>query len=107
MYMEFVYRILLVLVTAAFFVTCDTLSAHWGRNGGILYLLLIINLAPIGYFLFAFLNRSNSLSISSGMVNMVIIIGTIAIGVFGFHDALTAKQIIGLILAVCAVILMI
>ncbi len=105
--MEFLYRIFLILLTASFFIICDSLSAYWGRNGGVLYLLLIINLAPIGYFLFALLNRTNSLSISSGLVNMVIIIGTITIGIFGFQDALTVRQIFGLAFSLVAVALMI
>jgi len=104
--MELLYRVFLVLLTASFFIICDTMSAYWGRNGGVIYLILIINLAPIGYFLFAFLNRTNSLSISSGLVNMMLIIGTVSIGIFGFHDALTIRQMVGLTFSIIAVALM-
>lgn len=105
--MELLSRILFVLFTASFFVICDTLSAYWGRNGGVWYLVSIIALAPLGYLMFALLNRTNSLSVSSGLVNTMIIIGTIMIGILGFQDALTVKQGVGLFFAVLAVGLMI
>jgi multidrug transporter EmrE-like cation transporter len=66
----------------------------------------MFNLAPFGYILFGKLNESTSLSIASGLVNMTIIIGTVLVGVFIFHDALTTKQIIGLLFAILAVALM-
>lgn len=45
--------------------------------------------------------------VSSGLIDTMIIIGTIMIGILGFQDALTVKQGVGLVFAVLAVGLMV
>lgn len=103
---ESLARIGFALLTASFFIVCDSLSANWGKTGNITSLIIMFNLAPFGYILFGKLNESTSLSIASGLVNMTIIIGTVLVGIFVFHDTLSTRQIIGLVSAVLAVALM-
>ena len=96
----------LIIGSAALFILSDFFSANWGKTGSIKSLILMFLLAPFGYLLFGLLNKSTSLSISSGLVNMILLIGTILVGFFYFHDAVTTRQIIGLSFALIAIVLM-
>lgn len=100
------YKWLLIIGSALLFIASDYLSAYWGKMGNASSLLLAFVTAPVGYYLFGLLNRNNSLSVSSGLVNTILIIGTILIGIFYFHDVITLKQKIGLVFAVTAVMLL-
>ncbi len=100
-------RWLLIIISAGFFIVSDSLSANWGKTGNMSSLILVCLIAPVGYFFFGLLNRNNSLSVSSGLVNMILIIGTIFMGIFYFKDDITPRQKLGLIFAVTAVVLMI
>lgn len=104
--MEHLYKWFLILSSAAMFILCDSLSANWGKTRNATSIIIMFALAPLAYLIFAELNKKESLSISSGLVNMMIIIGAILIGVFYFKDVITVKQGLGLFLAVLAVILM-
>lgn len=95
----------LVLSCAAVFVICDALSAAWGKSGDPWYLTLVFALAPLGYLLFGIINNTRTLSVSSGLVNSVIVISTVFIGIFYFGDELTIKQTLGLVCAVAAILL--
>ena len=103
----FFYKWALIVACALIFILCDAFSASWGRNDDIRSLAIMCILAPIGYFIFGLINRNSNLAVSSGIVNMILIIGTIIISIFYFGDALTIRQSLGLIFAVTAVALMI
>lgn len=96
----------IVLGSALLFILSDSLSANWGKNGNVWSLVIMCFVAPVGYVLFGLLNRNTSLSVSSGLVNIFLIIGTILIGIFYFDDVLTTRQSFGLIFAIIAVILL-
>jgi len=97
---------LLIIGSTAVFILCDSFAANWGKSNGKISLLLLFVLSPVGYILFGILNSTKSLSVSSGLVNMGLLVGTVLVGVFYFHDELTARQMAGLIFAVMAVIFM-
>lgn len=103
----FFYKWMLIIICAAAFILCDTLSAHWGRTNNQASLVTMSILAPIGYIVFGQTNRNSNLAVSSGMVNMMLIIGTIMISIFYFKDVLTIRQTFGLGFAITAVGLMI
>lgn len=104
--MSVLLRIGFVLLAASFFIACDVLSAHWGKTGGAFLLLLLWPVAPVGYLVFGILNRNTSLSISAGLVNTTIAIGTILIGLFAYHEVLSIRQYFGLLFAVISVLLL-
>lgn len=101
--MRIILQWTLILISASAFVLCDYLSANWGKNNSVVSLFIMFSIAPIAYVLFGILNRTKSLSVSSGLVNMLLLIGTILVGIFIFKDQLNIKQIIGLIFAITAI----
>ena len=96
----------LIIGTASLFVFSDFLSAHWGKTGNIYSIIVMIFIAPLGYFFFGVLNKKMSLAISSVLVNLMIILGGVLIGIFYFKEILTLKQIIGLLFGAVAIILL-
>ncbi len=83
---------ILIIGSALTFIFSDWLAANWGKNGSLLSLLLMCVVAPTGYVLFGLLNRYKSLSVSSGLVNVILIIGTVLIGVTFFDDVKLLPQ---------------
>lgn len=98
---------LLIISSAGMFILADSLAANWGKNGSITSILLMCVIAPLGYLLFGKLNSMQSLSVSSGLVNMILIVGTVIVGITIFQDEVTTRQWIGLCLAFLAVAFMI
>lgn len=98
-------HIFLVLSCAAVFIICDTLSAIWGKTLDPKYLTIIFALSPIGYFLFGRITTTQGLAISSGLLNCMIVISTVFIGVFFFGEELAVRQVVGLVFAVAAILL--
>jgi multidrug transporter EmrE-like cation transporter len=96
----------LIVLTALPFVACDSLAARWGKFNCWWSFAGMCILAPIGYILFGFLNKTMTLSASSGLVNMAIVTMTILIGIFLFKDDVTTPQKWGLALAVVVVYLL-
>ncbi len=105
--MQLLYQWLLIFISAALFVYCDYLSTNWARFNSLYSIVGVFVLAPIGYILFGLLTRSKTVSVSSGLVNMFLLIGTILVGIFLFKDALSIKQEMGLVLAVIAIALLV
>ena len=97
---------LLVGIATFIFILSDSLSASWGKSGNLIALIAVCFLAPFGYFFFGLLSKNNTLSVASGLVNVMIVIGTILIGIFYFNDDITYRQKIGLVFAVLSVFLM-
>jgi hypothetical protein len=100
------YKWFLILLSAAIFVLSDTLSASWGKTGNRFSLIAMLITAPLGYIAFAILNKNTTLSVSSGLVNIFLLIGTICVGIFYFGDSLTIRQGAGLVFATVAVVLL-
>jgi drug/metabolite transporter (DMT)-like permease len=93
------HKILLLTVLAAVaFVTCDALSAHWGKNGSRVSLISFSVLSPMGYLLFGYLNRFQKLAVAGIVVNLVIAMGTVAVGLLLFHEQLTRRETLGVVL---------
>lgn len=94
------------LGAAALFILCDSLAAHWGKTQSWVSLAIVLVLGPFAYILFGLLNESKSLAVSSGMVNIMLIIGTVLVSVFVFKESLTLREWIGLGFGVIALVLM-
>ena len=106
-------RIGLAVSSALLFILCDALSAKWARvEGGrysltaVLYVGAMIILATASYLLFGLLTKRVGVSVSSGLVNTSIVIGTILLGIFYFRDHLTVREAIGLMFAIVSVIML-
>ena len=101
--MDKIRLVLLVIATALPFIVCDVLAAMWAKKGGAKILFILIALSPVGYILFAYVNKKMSLSMSTGWVSVAIVVGTIAVGFFYFGDQLEFRHKIALMLIIVAV----
>ncbi|TSD00335.1 MAG: hypothetical protein Greene101449_205 [Candidatus Peregrinibacteria bacterium Greene1014_49] len=101
--MEIFVRFAAPLLAVIGFVLADWFSVKWFESGNIYYLPIIATLAVFAYWLFGWVSSATSLSITSGLINTGIVIGSIAMGLFLRNDTLDLQQKIGLILAVLAV----
>jgi hypothetical protein len=90
--------LLLTILAAAAAVICDGLSAHWGKSGNRISLLAFCILSPSSYILFGYLNRFQKLAVAGILVNLTIAIGAVAVGLFLFHEQLTRRETVGLVL---------
>ena len=98
--------ILLVIISATLLILGDALAAKWGRNGGSALLLSLFVIPPIGYIFFGYLNASKGLAVSSGLVNVAILVGSILVGLFFFEEELSSRQWLGLCMAGVSIVLL-
>jgi drug/metabolite transporter (DMT)-like permease len=103
---SFLVQWLLVAGSSIILVLCDILATYWGKTGNLLALISMSILAPLGFILFALLTQSKGLAISSGIVNMIVLLIGIGVGVGVFRDEITTRQVIGLLMALGAIVLL-
>ncbi|MFH1010721.1 MAG: hypothetical protein V1784_05745 [bacterium] len=99
-------KLLLILLSAGLFILADSFSANWGKNGGVLSLVLMCIVGSIGYVFFGLLNQKVQLGIAGGLVNVVLIVGVVFIGWIYFGESLMFRQYAGLVLAGLAILLL-
>ena len=97
---------ILMLASAALFIFCDALSAHWGKTDSHRSLAALLVLAPFSYFLFALITRQVGLAVAGALVNSVVVAGAIVIGVLVFGEELSRTQFAGVAMAFAAVTLL-
>jgi drug/metabolite transporter (DMT)-like permease len=85
------------------FVLVDFFSVKWVETGKAIYIPVLIFLGLAAYRTFGWVGAQTSLSITSGLINTGIVIGSILVGILIRHDSLDLQQRIGLILAVVAI----
>ncbi|MCC5628204.1 hypothetical protein [Nostoc sphaeroides] len=86
---------------------CDLLSANWGKTGNWKSLVIVCILSPITYLFFGLLNPKIELGLAGSLlVNLLIVMGTVLVGRFYFHEILTATHLVGLFFAFVAIILL-
>jgi drug/metabolite transporter (DMT)-like permease len=100
------YQFLLALLSSGFFVAANVITSHWSKTEQTLLLIPVVIFSFVGYILFGLLIKQSNLAISSGLVDALIVIFSILIGIFILNDTVTNRQLIGLILACLAVILL-
>ncbi|KKP43024.1 MAG: hypothetical protein A2639_01745 [Candidatus Staskawiczbacteria bacterium RIFCSPHIGHO2_01_FULL_34_27] len=105
--MNIFYQFLFIFVTTGFFVACNVITAQWAKTGQNLLWIPVFVCAMIGYILFGLLIKQTNLAVSSGLVDALLVVLSISIGIFILKDAVNTQQIVGLVLACLAVILMI
>lgn len=104
--MEIIKVLGISLVCALAFSVCDTLVAHWAKNGSHTALAVAMILAPVGYLLFGYLNTRVDLSIAGGLVNASIVLFTALAGYFLFGETdIKRSQIVGLVFIMTGVFL--
>lgn len=96
----------LVLFCGGFFTVCDSLSANWGKTGDWKSMAFVCVLSPATYLIFGVLNQKVDLGIAGSLVNLLIVIGTVLVAKFYFHEVLTSTQLVGLFLACIAIVLL-
>lgn len=89
------------------FVGGNTITAQWAKTNNHVLWIPIFLCAVIGYVLFGFLVRQTNLAIGTGLVDALLVVASITIGVFTFEDPVNTQQVVGLVFASLAVILLI
>ncbi len=102
-----IIRFVVLMACASMFVICDTLAAHWGKNGSLVSLALAVILAPLSYILFGYLNQKYPLAVASAWITLILCLSTVLIGIFFFNDQPSTRQWIGLVLAIIAMSLLV
>jgi multidrug transporter EmrE-like cation transporter len=96
----------LVFFCGGLFTICDSLSANWGKTGDWKSIILVFLISPITYLFFGLLNQKMDLGIAGALVNLIIVVGTVLVGVFYFQEVLTNIQLFGVFLACFAIVLL-
>ena len=99
-------RYALAIISVLLFVLIDWFSVKWFESGSHFYAPIIAILALSAYWLFGWLSHTTSLSVTSGLINTGIVIGTILVGIFLRKDVLDLQQKIGLVTAILTVALL-
>jgi multidrug transporter EmrE-like cation transporter len=102
----YIFIWIFVVASAALFILCDALSAHWGKTDSRNSLLLVMALSPISYYLFALVNQRVELAVAASLVNTMVVVGGIVVGVVFFGETLSHLQMAGIGMAICAVTLL-
>jgi|SRR3989344_8201212 len=105
--MNTLYQFLFVFITAGFFIASNVITTYWAKTNNHLLWIPIFISASIGYILFGLLIKQTNLSISTGLIDSLLLIISILIGIFILKDVINIQQTVGLILACLAVILLI
>ncbi len=95
-----------VLLCAGLFILCDGLSAHWGKTGSGRSLAIVMLLAPVSYFAFAFINTRLNLAVTGALVNTIVVAGAMIVGAVVFKEEVSTAQYLGIALALIAVTLL-
>lgn len=96
----------LTLISAGFFILCDSLSTHWARTSSLRSVATVIVLAPVAYLLFGLLASRVNLAIAGSLVNLMIMIGAVLVGIFWFEEKITTLQWTGILLGIAAVLIL-
>jgi drug/metabolite transporter (DMT)-like permease len=104
--MQNIYIYSLVFLSGGLFLICDFLSANWGKTGNFQSLLIACFLAPLSHLLFGLLNQKVSMGLAVSLINLLIIISSVIVGKFYFHEVLNKNQLLGVFIACIAIILL-
>ena len=104
--MSLLFRYFLVAISLSLFILIDWLSVKWFESGNLIYIPLLSILGLTAYWLFGWVSNMTSLSITSGLINTGIVIGTILVGIFIRNDVLDFQQKTGLFTAIIAIALL-
>jgi multidrug transporter EmrE-like cation transporter len=96
----------LTLVSAGFFILCDSLSTHWAKTSSSSSVVMVVVLSPFAYLLFGLLASRVNLAVAGSLVNLVIMIGAVLVGILYFKEQVTRLQWIGVGLGAAAVVIL-
>ncbi len=94
----------LVVCDAALFVATDVAATMWAERRQWPYFVATIVLAMAGYAVFAYVLRCEmSLSVTTCLVSVIAILGSVFAGVCFFGDAFEMRHAFGIAMALAAV----
>ena len=94
----------LVVCDAALFVLSDIIAILWAKRMEWQLLAVTFVLAGMGYALFAIVYCiERSLSVTTTVVSIVAMLGSVVVGVCFFGDAFTPRHALGIVAALVAV----
>lgn len=102
-----VYIVISVLIA----VTANSVSAIWAKGDDkfTLWLLAVILISPFVFITYGLTTSKLGITISSGVIDSLLTISTIAVGLFIFHEwnKISLLQYLGIVFALSGVFLMI
>lgn len=104
--MDVLLRLVVVPLAIAAFVFADWLSVKWFESGNMFYIPIVAVIALFAYWLFGWVSHHITLSVTSGLINTGIVVGSILVGILIRKDILIIEQKIGLLFAIAAVALL-
>ena len=107
---KYILLALAMVGSAASFSFCDALSKNWAEGQPLSkWLFYLVVLAPVAYLIFGYITKQFGLALTGSIVNILIVLFTILIGLFYYHEwqMITPIGYIGIFLAVIALFLII
>jgi len=104
--MSILTKLALPLAVAVTCVVSNVLMALWAKTGHQWLWIPILLLGAASMILFGFSLKRVNLSIAVILVEVLILMLTVLAGVLIYHDALTTRQVIGVVFALAAVVAM-
>mgnify|MGYP001605541396 FL=1 len=104
-------NLLYVLVAVVVAVTANSISAIWAKqeNKFSIWLLFVILISPLVFITYGLVTSKIGIALASSVIDSLMIIGSIAVGLFLFHETskIIGLQYLGMGLAVVGVLLII
>jgi drug/metabolite transporter (DMT)-like permease len=96
----------LTLLSAGFFILCDSLSTNWAKTSSVSSVVTVVVLSPVAYLLFGLLASRVNLAIAGSLVNLMIMIGAVLVGLLYFKEHVTMLQWVGIGLGGVAIVIL-
>jgi len=85
--MKYIFVCLLAIISAALFTLCDTLSKIWAQGDPMSkWFIYLVIISPFAYFLFGYVTRTYGLTLTSNIINILIVLFTPIIGLFYYKE---------------------
>jgi hypothetical protein len=86
----------------------NSVAALWAQNMNSFYFPLLLVLSPLVFITFGIVTISKGLSITSGVIDTLLVVTTVLIGLFFFGEwkKVTTIQVVGMSLACSGIFLM-
>ena len=108
--MKFLKDLIIIAPAVTIAATTNSVAALWAREPYKItpYLFLLLLLSPLVFISFGIVTGMKGLSVSSGIIDSLLIITTMSIGLifFGEWNKVSSMQLLGMGLAFCGILLM-
>ena len=104
-------NLLYILIAVVVAVSANSISAIWAKqeNKFSIWLLFVILISPLVFITYGLVTSKIGIALASSVVDALMIIGSIAVGLFIFHETnkIIGLQYVGMAFALLGVLLII